>query len=179
MLKKIRFFSLGHPRPTLSVNRSSRLANYTQYIFIYTCLFYYIDNDDIRCQELGSVKGIMQGKLIVVVYTLRTHWNLFSLAEFVNKNRCFDIRLVFTLPPRDSTLQYKRSVHFWNNFPCITSLGSVFLKVIEYFNPLSARFLGTFYVWPIFLDFLTSNFAEDKTINNLFSLKTCSLKNQI
>ena len=35
----------------------------------------------------------------------------------------FDIRLVFTLPPRDSTLQYKRCVHFWNNFPCITSLG--------------------------------------------------------
>jgi len=35
------------------------------------------------------------------------------------------IRLVFTLPPRDSTLQYKRCkrcVHFWNNFPCITSL---------------------------------------------------------
>ena len=34
----------------------------------------------------------------------------------------FDIRLVFTLPPRDSTLQYKRCVHFWNNFPCLTSL---------------------------------------------------------
>ena len=34
----------------------------------------------------------------------------------------FDIRLVFTLPPSDSTLQYKRCVHFWNNFPCITSL---------------------------------------------------------
>ena len=34
----------------------------------------------------------------------------------------FDIRLVFTLPPRDSTLQYKRCVHFWNNYPCITFL---------------------------------------------------------
>ena len=34
----------------------------------------------------------------------------------------FDIRLVFTLPPRDSTLQYKRCVHLWNNFPCIKSL---------------------------------------------------------
>jgi len=34
----------------------------------------------------------------------------------------FDIRLVFTLAPRDSTLQYKRCVHFWNNFPYITSL---------------------------------------------------------
>ena len=34
----------------------------------------------------------------------------------------FDIRHVFTLPPRDSTLQYKRCVYFGNNFPCITSL---------------------------------------------------------
>ena len=34
----------------------------------------------------------------------------------------FAIRLVFTLPPRDSTLQYKRCLHFWNNFPCLTIL---------------------------------------------------------
>ena len=33
-----------------------------------------------------------------------------------------DIRLVFTLPPRDSTLQYKRCVHLWNNFPFIITL---------------------------------------------------------
>ena len=38
----------------------------------------------------------------------------------------FDIRLVFTLPPRDSTLQYKRCVHFWNNFPCLTILGPTY-----------------------------------------------------
>ncbi len=34
----------------------------------------------------------------------------------------YNIRLVFTLPPRDSTLQYKRCIHFWNNFLCITVL---------------------------------------------------------
>ena len=34
----------------------------------------------------------------------------------------FDIRLVFTLVPRNSTLQYLRCVHFWNGFPCLTSL---------------------------------------------------------
>ena len=34
----------------------------------------------------------------------------------------FDIRLVFTLPPKDSTLQYKKCVHLWNNFPCISTL---------------------------------------------------------
>ena len=33
----------------------------------------------------------------------------------------FDIRLVFTLPPSDSTLQYKRCIHLWNNFPYIKS----------------------------------------------------------
>ena len=33
-----------------------------------------------------------------------------------------DIRLALTLPPRDSTLQYKRCVHLWNNFPCIITL---------------------------------------------------------
>jgi len=33
-----------------------------------------------------------------------------------------DIRLVFTLPPSDSTLKYKRSIHLWNNFLCIKSL---------------------------------------------------------
>ena len=36
-----------------------------------------------------------------------------------------DIPLVFTLPPRDSTLQYKRCVHFWNNFPCIITLALI------------------------------------------------------
>ena len=34
----------------------------------------------------------------------------------------FNNRLLFTLPSRDSKLQYIRCVHFWNNFPCITSL---------------------------------------------------------
>ena len=34
----------------------------------------------------------------------------------------FHIRLVFKLPPRDSTLQQKRCVHIWNNFPWIRTL---------------------------------------------------------
>ena len=33
-----------------------------------------------------------------------------------------DIRLVFTFPPKDSTLQYKNCVHLWNNFPSISTL---------------------------------------------------------
>ena len=31
---------------------------------------------------------------------------------------CCDICLVFTFPTKDSTLQYKKCVHLWNNFPC-------------------------------------------------------------
>ena len=41
----------------------------------------------------------------------------------------FDIRLVFTLPPRDSTLQYKRCVHLWNNFPCIITLDISLVRI--------------------------------------------------
>ena len=35
-----------------------------------------------------------------------------------------DIRLVFTLsrPVHDSILNYKKCVHLWNNFPCISTL---------------------------------------------------------
>ena len=33
-----------------------------------------------------------------------------------------DIRLVFTFPPIDSTLQYNRCVHLWNNIPSISTL---------------------------------------------------------
>ena len=47
----------------------------------------------------------------------------------------FGIRLVFTLPPRDSTLQYKRCKHLWNNFPCIKTLNNT---------------SSTFLIYPIF-----------------------------
>ena len=44
---------------------------------------------------------------------------------------CYDICLVFILPPRHSTLQYKKCVHLWNNFPWITSLGKEKKKKTE------------------------------------------------
>ena len=43
-----------------------------------------------------------------------------------------DIRLVFTFPPKDSTLQYKKSVHLKNNFPCIITLAKRIVMVIEW-----------------------------------------------
>ena len=33
-----------------------------------------------------------------------------------------DTRLVFTFPSKDSTLKYKKCVHLWNNFSCISTL---------------------------------------------------------
>ena len=50
------------------------------------------------------------------------HW--FFMRKMNPMSGC-DIRLVFTLPPRDSTLQYKRCVHLWNNFPYITPLTGI------------------------------------------------------
>ena len=47
------------------------------------------------------------------------HW--FFMWKMDPMSGC-DIRLVFTLPPRDSTLQYKRCVQLWNNSPYITPL---------------------------------------------------------
>ena len=41
----------------------------------------------------------------------------------------FDIRRVFKLPPRDSTLQYKSCIHLWNNFPCITTLVNMIFMI--------------------------------------------------
>ena len=55
-------------------------------------------------------------------YTLKPEYFIDFFMWKMDPMSGFDIRLVFTLPPRDSTLQYKRCVHFWKNFPYITSL---------------------------------------------------------
>ena len=43
-----------------------------------------------------------------------------------------NIRLVFTLPPRDSKLQYKISIHLWNNVPCIITLAVWISSLVNY-----------------------------------------------
>ena len=40
----------------------------------------------------------------------------------------YDIRFVFTFPPNDSTLQYKKCVNLLNNFPCISTLELLILN---------------------------------------------------
>ena len=49
-------------------------------------------------------------------------WKMDPMSGFV-------IRL-FTLPHRDSTMQYKRCVHLWNNFPCIITLDQIKFSMV-------------------------------------------------
>ena len=61
-----------------------------------------------------------------------------------------DIRLVLTLSPRDSTLQYKRCAHLWNNFPCIITLGTPnifvgFIGWLKYSDFSSWKYVLWFY----------------------------------
>ena len=44
--------------------------------------------------QLVYSKGVMQGKLIAVVYILRTYWNQFSLGGICKQERCISVRLV-------------------------------------------------------------------------------------
>ena len=77
------------------------------------------------------------------------HW--FFMWKMDPMSGC-DIRLVFTLPPRDSTLQYKRCAHLWNNFPCIiTLMQTVICKAENCITPCTSwtrllkRSINTFY----------------------------------
>ena len=61
-----------------------------------------------------------------------------------------DIRLVFTFPPNDRTLQHKICVHLWNNFSCISTLPAIlsyFVNVANYiyFKIVNERLY--FYKW--------------------------------
>ena len=58
-----------------------------------------------------------------------------------------NIRLVFTLPPKysSSTLQYKRCVHFWNNFPCITSLAVPIFSSMNMINICNVEIFNYIY----------------------------------
>jgi len=57
-----------------------------------------------------------------------------------------DNRLVFTLPPRDITLKYKRCVHLWNNFPSIWILWTLNMKYHEIpINTSKSNYFTTFF----------------------------------
>ena len=72
------------------------------------------------------------------------HW--FYMWKMDHMSGC-DIRLAFSLPPRDSTLQYKRCVHLWNNFPCIITLVKRIIKSVPCFlNPYRGHFISVKFV---------------------------------
>ena len=56
---------------------------------------------------------------IIVSYDKNISWIIFVKMD--SMSGC-DIRLVFIFPPKDSTLQYKKCVHLWNNYLCIIIL---------------------------------------------------------
>ena len=72
-------------------------------------------------EEVKSIKFV----IILIIHIIVSYDQNISLIFFMWKMdpmSGFDIRRVFTLLPRDSTLQYKRCVNLWNNFPCIITL---------------------------------------------------------
>ena len=84
--------------------------------------------------------------IISIIHIIVSYDQNISLIFYVNDGSMsgFDIRLVFLLVPRDSTLQYKRCVHFWNNFPCIPSLPARYYTDIE--SLFSLNFIPSFLV---------------------------------
>ena len=90
------------------------------------------------------------------------HW--FFMWKMDHMSGC-DIRLVFTLPPRDSTLQYKRCVHLWNKFPCIITLIKRIIKLVPCFlNPYRGHFISVKFVISTFTPLVKIAFKTIKCI---------------
>ena len=83
-----------------------------------------------------------------------------------------DIRLVFTLPPRDSTLQYKRCAHLWNNFPCIITLDRTNLKRMRINDNL--KFVNII-IWRLNLVFFSYK-KSSEGLNNDLKIKLENVK---
>ena len=74
----------------------------------------------------SSIRGGLKHLILIIlkIHIIVSYDQNISLIIFVkmdSMSNC-DIRLMFTFPPKDSTLQYKKCVHLWNNFPCISTL---------------------------------------------------------
>jgi len=88
-----------------------------------------------------------------------------------------DIRLVFTFPPKDSTLQYKKYVHLWSNFPCISTLRQGIVMKTSFETRVSQIGLGSFLDINIFVKniILFSFFMFSISLNLLNqNLRKCS-----
>ena len=79
-----------------------------------------------RCMSVRLITSIRGGKkhLILIIHIIVSFDQNISKIIFVKMDSMSgcNIRLVITFPPKDSTLQYKKCVHFLNNFLCISTL---------------------------------------------------------
>ena len=73
---------------------------------------------------------------ILIIHIIVSYDQKISLIFYVKMDSMSDcdIRLVFTFPPKDSTLQYKKCVLHWNNFPCISTLDKIQHLYISIFS---------------------------------------------
>ena len=69
----------------------------------------------------------------------------------------FDILPVFTLPPRDSTLQFKRCVHLWNNFPCIITLACIMFSLKLWVVNIKILMMSFYPFYPYVLMIFSNN----------------------
>ena len=77
--------------------------------------------------------------IILIIHTVVSYdQNIYRLFlwKWDSMSGC-DIRLVFTFPPKDSTLQYKKCVHFGNSFSCINTLYKTIFKLWPIINTLT------------------------------------------
>ena len=88
-----------------------------------------------------------------VYQTMGFSWVDFSFPIITGINKLYQIKgflyhlSAFTFLNLYPTQQYKRCVHFWNNFPCITSLpppiyASVHTKPKKYLESKQSKFAG-------------------------------------
>ena len=71
--------------------------------------------------------------IIHIMFSCDQNISLIFYVKMDSMSDC-DIRLVFTFPPKDSTLQYKKCVLHWNNFPCISTLDKIQHLYISIFS---------------------------------------------
>ena len=95
-----------------------------------------------RCLSVHYWESSCYPTTIIVSYDLNI-----SLIFYVNDGS--HVSLVFTLQPRDSTLQYKRCVHLWNNYLYIIILfWQLFLAVDDI---LKVVYSGSWQFWQLFI----------------------------
>ena len=81
--------------------------------------------------QLNNLKFFFLILMILIIYVATYYDQNISLIFYLKDGShsvCDTPTLVFTLEPKDSTLQYKKFVHHWNSFPCIKTMSLTITK---------------------------------------------------